>query len=95
VEAFYQGAKNFVYKRINRIAKAARSDETIQMANANSLVQLVRQARLSINQDAIMTPDEKRAALTWLLSVAQDAGTQDDDKRLTIADFILSGQRVQ
>jgi hypothetical protein len=94
-EAFYEGAKNFVYKRINRIAKAARYDETVQMANAYTLAQLISRARISINQDAIMTPDEKRAALTWLLRLMQDAGTQDDDKRAAIADFILSGQKVQ
>jgi hypothetical protein len=95
LEAFYEGVKNFVYKRKNRIAKAARYDETIQMAGASTLAQLISRARISINQDAIMTPDQKRAALTWLVSVVQDAGTQDDDKRAAIADFILSGQRVQ
>ncbi len=95
LEAFYEGAKNFVYKRINRIAKAARYDETVRMANTYTLAQLVSRARISINQDAIMMPDEKRAALTWLLGVMQDAGTQDDEKRAAIADFILSGQRVQ
>jgi len=93
VELLYVGAKNFVYKRINRIAKEARSAETIERANNTSLADLGSQARLAVNQDAILTAEEKKANLTWILSVLQDAATSDFDKKAALADYILSGQR--
>lgn len=94
LEALYEGAKNFVYKRINRIAKAARYEETMAIANTNSLAQLASRAKISITQDAIMTAEEKRGALAWLLSVLQDQSSEDE-KRAAVADFILSGSRNQ
>ena len=94
VEALYVGAKSFVYKRINRIAKEARSAETIERANNSSLADLVSHARLAANQDAILTAEEKKTNLSWILSVMQDAATSDFDKRAALADYILSGQRA-
>lgn len=93
VEALYVGAKNFVYKRINRIAKEARSVETIERATNMALADLVSQARLAVNQDAILTAEEKKTNVAWILSVLQDAATTDFDKRAALADYILSGQR--
>ena len=93
LEALYEGAKGFVYKRINSIAKAARFSETTQLASGQTLAALGARARLSIDQDALLTSDDKRRAKTWLLSVIQDANTTDEDKRAALADFVLSGQR--
>jgi hypothetical protein len=93
LEALYEGAKGFVYKRINSIAKAARFSETTQLAASETLASLAARARLSIDQDALLTSDDKRKAKAWLLSVIQDAGTTEEDKRAALADFVLSGKR--
>src|SRR6266446_1864216 len=37
IELFYEGAKGFVFKRINQIAKLARRDETTVLANRDTL----------------------------------------------------------
>jgi hypothetical protein len=54
-------------------------------------------AKLSIDQDALSTPDEKKADKAWLIQVLQEGATagigKDFDQRATIADFILSGKR--
>lgn len=92
-ELAYEGAKKFVYKRINRIAKAARYAETIELANNTSLADLARRAKLSIDQDALMSQEEKQANKEWLLGVLQDAAADDMDKRISIANFVLSEQR--
>jgi hypothetical protein len=94
LEALYEGAKTFVYKRINRIAKAARYSETVDLAKASTIDDITGRARLTIMQDAILTDEEKRQALAWVLSVLQDQGTSDFDKRTSLADYILSGQRA-
>ena len=93
LEALYEGAKGFVYKRINKIAKAARFTETMQLAAEQTLSALVARTRLGIDQDALLTLDDKRKAKAWLLSIAQDPNTSEEDKRAALADFILSGQR--
>jgi hypothetical protein len=93
LEALYEGAKGFVYKRINSIAKAARFSETTQLAAAETLVALGARAKLSIDQDALLASDDKRKAKAWLLSVLKDDQTSEEDKRAALADFILSGQR--
>jgi len=93
LESLYEGAKNFVYKRINSIAKAARFSETTQLATSENLMALATRARLSIEQDALLAAEDKRKSKAWVLSVLQDANTSEEDRRAALADFILSGQR--
>jgi len=91
-ELAYEGAKGFIYRRINRIAKTARYEEADDLASTLALAGLVQRARLSIDQDALMNSDDKKAAKAWLLAVLEDASADDMGKRLLLANFILSGQ---
>lgn len=91
-ELAYEGAKGFIYRRINRIAKAARYEEAEALASRLTLADLVQRARLSVDQDALMNSDDKKAAKAWLLAVLQDASSDEMGKRLLLANFILSGQ---
>jgi len=90
-EALYEGAKSFVYRRINRIAKAARYDETIDLSDKHTLAELATRARLAIRQDALLSELEKDRLRAWLVGVLQDAQSDEFGKKSTIADFILSG----
>lgn len=92
-ELFYEAAKGFVYKRINAIARDARIDETTILAEKTSLHDLGTRARLYVDQDALLSVDEKHAAKAWVLKVLQDTQAEDFDKRAALADFLLSGQR--
>ena len=85
--------KGFTFKRINNIAKQARFAETVELSGSKSLSELATQAKLYIEQDQLLSADEKRSRKAWLLRVLQDTETPDDDKRSTLADYILSGQR--
>jgi len=91
-EALYEAAKAFVYKRINRIAMQARYSEVEALANRETLEQLSNRAKLSIRVNALLTPEEKKAALAWVVSVVSDANSTDFEKRAILADFVLSGQ---
>lgn len=93
LEAIYEAGKSYVFKRINNIAKHARFSETIELASGKSLTELATQAKLNIEQDQLLTADEKRSRRDWLLRLVKDAETSDEDKRAFIADYILSGQR--
>jgi hypothetical protein len=93
IEAFYEAGKAFVFKRINNIAKQARFTETMELASAKALGDLTTQARMYIEQDQLISPEEKRARQIWLLSIIRDVNTTEFDKKAVIADYILSGQR--
>lgn len=92
-EAFYEGAKDLAYRRINRIAKVARRDETIALATKTPLPDLASQAKISINTDSLLSAEDKRALQQWVLKVLNDTNASDFDKRADLANFILSGQR--
>jgi hypothetical protein len=93
LEAFYDEAKRFVFKRINQIAKAARYDETVQLASTLALQELVRRVKLSIEQDSLLTPEERRDAKAWVLTVINDHEADEYEKKTALANYFLSGQR--
>jgi hypothetical protein len=93
-ELFYQGSKDYTYKRINRIAKNARSVETRSLADATELDELLSRAQLDINQDRLLNEDEKLQRKEWLLRVAKDEETDEREKKLWVANYILSGDRA-
>lgn len=92
IELFYEGAKSAVYRRINKIAKDARYEETVTLANQKTLDDLVGQAKLSITQDALLNSSEKILAKKWVIETVQDTSTEVE-KRQTLANFILSEKR--
>ncbi|WP_218079574.1 hypothetical protein [Anthocerotibacter panamensis] len=94
IELVYEGAKTFIFKRINQIAKAARYEETNALALASKLEDLGRRAKLSIDQDALLSLEEKNSAGKWVLEVLQDQNSNDLEKRTALANYILSGQRI-
>lgn len=93
IELFYEGAKSAVYRRINKIAKNARYEETVSLAQQETLDTLAGRARLSIKQDALQNSSEKITAQKWINDVVQDTKSTDVEKRQTLADFILSEKR--
>jgi hypothetical protein len=92
LEAFYEAAKGFIYKRINQITITARRVETLKKAES-SLADLGQEALLRIEQDALRNDAEKRSDKAWLLEILHDQEMSEQDKRLALAHFILSGQR--
>lgn len=93
LELLYEGSKRFAYKRINGIAREARGEETRALANSENLAELVRRARLSISQDRLLSEDEKEQNKLWIVKVLEDDESDEMDKRLYIANYILSGDR--
>jgi hypothetical protein len=63
-------------------------------SNKLSLPELAARAKLSIEQDALLPPEEKRSRKAWVLKVLTDNSSSDSDKRSVLADYILSGQRA-
>jgi hypothetical protein len=91
-DALYEAARAFFYKRLNRIAKVARRDETMAKAQVTQLPALITEANLAVDQDSLMSTAEKTTAKAWIVAVAADDGASDLDRRVALANFILSGQ---
>jgi hypothetical protein len=94
LEAFYDAGKGFVFRRINSIAIQARRDETTDLANTRTLKDLATDAKFSIGADALLSAEEKASRQKWLLKILQDNATTEEDKKITLANYIKSGQMM-
>jgi hypothetical protein len=95
LEAFYDAGKNYVFRRINTIAIQARRDETNELANSETLEKLAQDAKFFIEADSLLTAEERRERKTWLVKVLQDANISKLEKKITLANYIKSGQMIQ
>jgi hypothetical protein len=93
LELFYDAAKAAVYRRVNGIAKEARRQETIAYADARTIDQLREEAVLSVDQDALLPPEEKTATRKWIEDTVADVKASERDRKLTLANYIKSGRR--
>jgi len=94
LEAFYDAAKTFVFRRINTIAVQARRDETNELANSMTLKELASEARFTIAVDMLIDAEQRASRQKWLLEVLQDNATSDDEKKITLANYVKSGQMM-
>ncbi len=92
LEFLYNSARYSVYKRINRIAKAARYQEAIDLADRKSLEELKQDAELSISQDALLTEEEREKERKYVNSTYTDKQSDERTRSLVLADYILSQQ---
>jgi hypothetical protein len=92
VDLLYEGAKEFVFKRINKIAMDARRTESQDLANKESLSNLGTKALQTIRVDALRV--DRLRAKKWVLDIIKDPDpdTTELDKKLVLAEFVLSGQ---
>jgi hypothetical protein len=60
---------------------------------AASLSALLSEGRLRVQQDQLATSAEKAETMKWLAAVAVDSTLTEDDKKSTIATYVLFGDR--
>jgi hypothetical protein len=91
-EYLYELAKEFAYVRLNRRVKEARRAGAEKLANKKSLSELVVEANFHAGSDSLTSEKEKKEIKAWILRVIGDIATPDSEKRLVLADYILSGK---
>jgi len=89
LEYVYNGAKDFVYRAMNRASIQALTTEAWGVANVSSLKDLATQTRAHINNNNLLTPEDKNLRKSWLLKVLQDT-TSDEEKAVTLATYLLA-----
>lgn len=92
LEPAYEGVKRYFFKRINKIALDASVAETKEMAGRHTLDQLRKDAERYIMHNRLLTKEEQDRAKEWVKRTAEGAGVPEDQKKETLAYFILSGQ---
>lgn len=94
LEAFYDAGKTFVFRRINRIAVQARRDEADELANSRTLKELASEAKFAIAADMLIDAEQRASRQKWLLKILQETATNDDEKKITLANYMKSGQMM-
>ncbi len=92
LEPAYEGAKEYFFKRINRIALDASVEECEAMANKFTLSQLQLRADDYIRHDRLLGAGQ-HAAYEWVERVVGDNGSEEVVKKRVLAYFILSGNQ--
>jgi hypothetical protein len=90
-EFFFDLAKQSAYTRINKLVADARFSAARKLADERSSADLAVEARLKATYDSLMTEDEKNQVKAWILRVLKDGDTEDIERRLVLADYVLSG----
>jgi len=94
IEAFYDAGKTFVFRRINSIAIQARRDETKELAGMRTFKELAEETKFAIDADMLLSAEERASRRKWLLKTLQDAATSEDEKKITLANYLKSGQMI-
>lgn len=92
IEIFYSAARRFFYRRIHRIAKEARYEETYELASRSDLEELATRVTLAISQDPLLDLPDKQLVKGWVKRVVAEVGADDLSARLVLADYYLSEQ---
>lgn len=92
-ELFYEGGKNYCYKRINKITIDARVAETAALGKSRSLHDLAVEARHRIRENRLLSVDEKAEHTEWIATVVEDTVASEDERKLYLATYILSGDQ--
>lgn len=88
LEYVYNGAKDFVYRGMNRVSIQALTMEAAAMVGHRSLKELALETKAYITNNNLLSEDDKNLRKSWLLKVLQD-NTSDEEKSVTLATYIL------
>jgi hypothetical protein len=93
IETGYEAAKNLVHRRINRIIRTWRVEQSEALAQAD-LATLRERALLMVGSDALLTEEQRNADTNWINQTASHKGTPELDRRRTLALFIITERRA-
>jgi len=94
LDTFYESGRQFVFKRINEMVKVERQKKAETLIAGHDLKSLGSQVRMNITLDSLLTPEERKTRLSWLLTVIQDNAFDDDQKKLTLAAYLAAGTQI-
>ena len=93
IETFYEMLKNLVHRRINRIIRTWRMEQSEALAQTD--IEVLRQrALLMVGSDALLSDEQRNSTRAWIDQTASHLGTPEADRRLILALYIITEQRT-
>ena len=83
IATFYEGVKSLVHKRINRIIRAWRMEQSEALAQSD--IGVLRQRGDNRRSDALLTDEQRKATCDWIEKTATDGTTPEADRRVLLA----------
>lgn len=93
LDAIYENIKHSLYKRIRRIVREAEFQEVKEYASRYDLNYLLERARFEMDRDLSLNSAERENTKNWLIKLENDTNSGMEEKKIYLADFILSGRR--
>lgn len=94
VDTVYEGLKDFVHKRINRVIREWRMEQIGSLAQSEMTV-LRQKAKALVVSDELMSNQQRKMVNVWIEQTAAAEGITDDDRRLLLATFIVTGGQTR
>jgi len=90
---FYEAVKGVVHRRINAIVRALRVERCQSLAK-QSLDEIRQQAILMTGADTLLTDEQRTQRNSWIDQTSKDAKVSEDDRKLALAMYVISEQRL-
>lgn len=92
-DGFYQMVRERFIDKLNRLARLARvEDVKRRAAAASNLEELRLDALTNVNSDGLVPAEQRPGIVEWVNDVYHDSHCSEAEKRLVLANFILSGE---
>jgi hypothetical protein len=90
-ELIYEGFKDIIHRRINRIISWSRAEEAGKLTGSDTLT-LRNRARTLAMSDSLMSDEVRNKTVAWIEDIATGEGITDPDRRIHLATYIVTGQ---
>jgi hypothetical protein len=92
LETLYEALKGLVHRRINRVIRTWRMQESAILAQTK-LTDLRDRALMMVGSDSLMTGEQRTSTKKWIQDTSCHEGTPESDRRISLALYIITEQR--
>jgi hypothetical protein len=94
VDTVYERLKDLINKRINRVIREWRMEQIGRLAQSE-MADLRQKAKTLVISDELMNDQQRKTINAWIEQTAVAEGIANDDRRLLIATFIVTGGQTR
>jgi hypothetical protein len=92
VETLYEALKDLIHRRINRIIRAWRMEQSTLLAAKD--IDVLRQTALTmVGSDSLLTDDQRTSTTNWINTTADDAATPEYQRKVALALYLITERK--
>lgn len=92
LDLYYEKIRKSFYKKIDKLMQDEEYALVVELADNNSLAELLQKARFNISGSLSQSSAEKEACNHWCSKVEDDQSAPQQQKKIYLANFILYGR---